>query len=63
MPGFRSGTFRSLIKKKYGIALKLRKLIKSFSKELTDYLQNKLLCWISYLIQKLIGPDENYVFE
>ncbi len=68
MPGFRSGHVPiSLIKKKYGLSIKVEEINKIISKEITDYLQKNKLPIFGYPIPKESNvdwsKDEDYVFE
>ena len=68
MPGFRSGNVPiSLIKKKYGLSIKVEEINKIISKEITDYLQKNKLPIFGYPIPKESNvdwsKDEDYVFE
>lgn len=68
MPGFRSGHVPiSLIKKKYGLSIKVEEINKIISKEITDYLQKNKLPIFGYPIPKESSvdwsKDEDYIFE
>ena len=68
MPGFRSGNVPiSLIKKKYGLSIKVEEINKIISKEITDYLQKNKLPIFGYPIPKESSldwsKDEDYIFE
>jgi len=68
MPGFRSGHVPiSLIKKKYGLSIKVEEINKIISKEITEYLQKNKLPIFGYPIPKESSvdwsKDEDYIFE
>jgi len=68
MPGFRSGNVPiSLIKKKYGLSIKVEEVNKLISKEITDYLEKNKLPIFGYPIPKESSlnwsKDEDYIFE
>ena len=68
MPGFRSGNVPiSLIKKKYGLSIKVEEVNKLISKEITAYLEENKLPIFGYPIPKESNldwsKDEDYIFE
>ncbi len=68
MPGFRSGNVPiSLIKKKYGLSIKVEEINKIISQEISGYLQKNKLPIFGYPIPKESNidwsKDEDYVFE
>ena len=68
MPGFRSGNVPiSLIKKKYGLSIKVEEINKIISKQITEYLQKNKLPIFGYPIPKESSVDwskeEDYIFE